>query len=351
MKGVCFEDIGKVSLRELPDPEISDSRDAIVRVTFSGLCGSDLHPFHGREQGLDPGTVMGHEFVGEIVAIGEGVNGFSIGDRVFAPFSTNCGDCYYCRTGLTSRCVSGQLFGWVQDGTGLNGCQSSLVRIPLADATLMKAPEGLSDEAALLLGDNFSTGFYCAQMAGIGGENWSDDSVAVVVGCGTVGQLGIVAARSLGAKQVVAVEPEPSRREAATALGAHGVTEQEARKLVNELTDGRGADVVMELVGIPAAQKTAYDLIRPGGVMSVIGCHCTPNFAFGPEDAYNKNLTYRTGRCPARHYMDKLTDRVASGEFNIDAFITHQFDSADCVEAYDVFANRKDGCVKAVFAW
>ncbi len=167
MKAVCFDQVQKVDVRDLPDPCVEDSRDAIVRVHTAGLCGSDLHPFFGREQGIDRGTVLGHEFVGEVIAVGDAVSSVSIGQRVCAPFTTNCGDCFYCRTGLTSRCTHGQLFGWREQGQGLHGGQATMVRVPLADATLMTVPEGTSDETALLLGDNLSTGYFAAEMVGI----------------------------------------------------------------------------------------------------------------------------------------------------------------------------------------
>lgn len=348
MQGVCFQAVEQIKTLDLPDPEILDSRDAIVRVSMAGLCGSDLHPFFGREQGMDPGTVMGHEMVGEIIALGGAAANHSaslaVGDRVFIPFSTNCGSCFYCQAGLTARCTSGQLFGWVQNGIGLEGCQSSLVRVPLADATLMKLPENLSDEAGLLLGDNFSTGFYCAEMAEV-----QPGGVYVVVGCGTVGQLCIVAAKSMGAEKIFALDLVDQRLQRAEELGAVALKpDQSALKTIRDQTGGRGADGVMELVGLPAAQEVAYQAVRPGGIMSVIGCHCTPHFAFSPADAYDKNLTYKTGRCSARHYMTALTDRVANGEFDLSGFITHRFAVSDSQRAYDVFSNQKDGCTKAV---
>ncbi len=347
MKSVCFKEVGRVAFLDLPEPQIVDPTDVIVRTSVAGLCGSDLHSFLGRETGLDVDTVMGHEVVGEIVEVGTGVGKFIVGDRVFAPFSTNCGNCFYCQTGLPSRCVAGQLFGWIQNGKGLGGCQSEFVRVPLADGTLLKKPDGLSDIAALLLGDNFSTGYYCAEMA-----NVQPGGSYAVVGCGTVGLLGIVAAKSMGADRIFALDPVADRRKQAEELGAIALDANEsAIGMIRDQTSGRGVDAVMELVGNPAAQKLAYQLIRSGGIMSVIGCHCTPDFAFSPVDAYDKNLTYRTGRCPARRYMDLLTDRVANGEFRLDAFVTHHFTSEDCVEAYDVFSNRRDGCLKAVFVF
>lgn len=345
MKAVCFREIGEVACLDAPDPKIQQPTDAIVKTKLAGLCGSDLHPFLGREQGLDANSVMGHEVVGEVVEKGDSVANFNVGDRVYVPFSTNCGDCQFCRSGLTSRCTAGQLFGWMSGGEGLQGCQSELVRVPLADATLCKAPAELSDVQALLLGDNFSTGYYCAEMAGI-----QPGGTYAVVGCGTVGLMAIIAARSMGAETLFALDLVPERRRQAEALGAIPLTPDESGvDILLRQTSGHGADGVMELVGVPEAQSLAFEILRPGGTMSVIGCHCTPDFAFSPVQAYDKNLTYRTGRCPARYYMNQLTSRVCSGEFSIDSFVTHHFAVDECVKAYDVFSNRRDGCLKAVF--
>ncbi len=187
MKGICFQAVGEVATVEIPDPQMEQATDAIVKVSMAGLCGSDLHSFLGREQGLDVGTVMGHEFVGTIVDLGSETlsqSDLRLGDRVFAPFSTNCGNCFYCQSGLTSRCESGQLFGWRHNKAGLHGGQSEFVRVPLAAGSLKKLPANVSDTDALLLGDNFSTGYFCAELAEV-----KPDGVYVVIGCGTVGQL------------------------------------------------------------------------------------------------------------------------------------------------------------------
>jgi alcohol dehydrogenase len=344
MHGICFVAPGQVEWRELEDPRIEQPMDAIVEVDIAGLCGSDLHPFFGREVGLDAGTVMGHEFVGRIVEIGPDVRSVGVGDRVYAPFSTSCGTCLTCQSGLTSRCERGQLFGWRQDGVGLHGGQAERVRVPLADGTLKVVPDGLSAEAALLLGDNFSTAWFCADLAAIRPEG-----VAVVIGCGSVGLLGILAARAHGAASIVAVDLVAERRARAEALGVIAVTPgPEVADAIASLGGRRGADSIMEFVGLPAAQRLAWEVVRPGGTIATIGCHCTP-FAFTPSEAYDKNLTYRTGRCPARHYMEALTDLVAREYPHITQVITHRFAPADAVHAYDVFAHQREGCVKAVF--
>ncbi len=343
MLGACFLGAESVATCEVPDPGLLVDQDAIVSVRLAGLCGSDLHLYHGRESGADIGVVMGHEFVGEIVEVGAGVRDFRVGDSVCCPFSTNCGHCFYCRQGLTSRCEYGQLFGWRQDRTGLHGGQAQYVRVPWADASLLRIPAGVSDEHALLLGDNLSTAHFCADMAAV-----QPDGVYAVIGLGAVGLLCLQECLRRGAR-VAAIDLEPTRLEAAAALGADFTGQGEAaREWLADSSSGRGADAVLELVGLPAAQKLAYDLVRPGGVLSVIGCHCAPHFAFSPTQAYDKNLTYRTGRCPARHYMDRLGPWLADGSLSPARVITHRFGLQSASEAYDVFAGRKDGCLKAV---
>jgi threonine dehydrogenase-like Zn-dependent dehydrogenase len=344
MLGICFEKIQSVRTQPVSEPILESETDAIVQVQVAGLCGSDLHPYMGREVGLDPGTVMGHEFVGEVIAVGNAVEKIRIGDRVCAPFSTNCGTCFYCQRGLTARCVQGQLFGWRTVAKGLHGGQSERVRVPLADGTLLPLPSEISSDVGLLLGDNLSTGFFAADQQDI-----RPDGVYAVIGCGTVGLLAIASAIRLGATQIVAVDLVESRLEMARSLGAIGFSNPMAAETdIMARTEGRGADGIMELVGLPDAQRLAYRLIRPGGVMSVIGCHCTENFAFSPVDAYDKNLTFRSGRCSARHYMPLLIDSLRQSPMDLSWCITHRFPLDQSREAYDVFSNRLDGCVKAV---
>jgi threonine dehydrogenase-like Zn-dependent dehydrogenase len=343
MQGICYEGIERVGVRQLDDPCIRDPGDAIVSVEVAGLCGSDLHPYFGREKGLDAGTVMGHEFVGTIVDLGSDATTLSVGDRVFSPFSTSCGSCHFCATGLTSRCEQGQLFGWRKDGMGLHGAQAEYIRVPLAAGTLVKVPEGIDNDTALLLGDNLSTGYFCADMVGI-----EADGVYAVIGCGTVGLLAIASAFRMGATRVFAIDPVEDRLKIAAMLGADTFTDEAAfGDALLVASDGRGADGVMELVGRPEAQKLAYEVVRPGGTLAVVGCHCTPHFSFSPADAYDKNLTYRTGRCPARYYMTLLADELLRSPMDLSWCITDRFSLTDAERAYTVFANRLGGCVKA----
>ncbi|MGB7347654.1 MAG: alcohol dehydrogenase catalytic domain-containing protein [Pirellulaceae bacterium] len=344
MKAICFESIQQISLQVIPDASIENASDAIVKVSVAGLCGSDLHPYFGREVGIEAGTVMGHEFVGEVVEVGSDTKKFRVGDQVCAPFTTNCGQCRPCKNGLTSRCVHGQLFGWRENAGGLHGGQAEYVRVPLADTTLMKVPDGMSNDLALLLGDNLSTGYFCAEMAGA-----QPNGVYVVIGCGTVGLMAIMAAKRMGATNIIAVDPVESRLHAARKIGAITCGDlSSVNEIVAKHTGGLGVDAVMELVGLPDAQRMAIDVLRPGGTLSVIGCHCTPHFAFSPTEAYDKNLTYRTGRCPARHYMEVIPAKLAQKPIDLNGVITHRFSIDDAQTAYDTFAYRKDGCLKAV---
>ncbi|MFO0942930.1 MAG: alcohol dehydrogenase catalytic domain-containing protein [Pirellulales bacterium] len=345
MRAICFEDIAKLKVSDLAEPTVIESSDCIVQVEMAGLCGSDLHPYWGREKGLDPGTVMGHEFVGKIVQLGSNVPGLAVGERVFAPFSTNCGDCYFCNHGLPSRCRRGQLFGWRSNGNGLHGGQAEFVRVPLASGTLLKVPDGMSSELALLLGDNLSTGYFCTELA-----ETKPGGVYAVLGCGNVGLMALSAAKLKGCHNLVAFDLIAERREMAEQLGAIVVSSTEAAiATVSRLTDGRGADAVMELVGMPDAQRLAYELVRPGGTIATVGCHCDSTFAFSPVDAYDKNLTYRTGRCPARFYMEKLAELEELQNFNWRSFITHCFSLDDGPIAYDLFSKRKQRDRQGVF--
>ncbi len=353
MRGLTFEGIETVVYHDdLPEPVIQQPSDVIVAVLRAGICGSDLHQYHGREP-VGTGLIPGHEFVGEVVAVGARVAEFNVGDRVFSPFTTCCGHCFFCQHELSARCDAWQFFGYrppegVDDGgRGLPGAQAELVRVPLADTTLVKLPSTISVEQAMLLGDNFSTGFFCADQGEV-----RQDGITVVLGCGAVGLSAIVAARYLGAATVVAVDGVASRRRRAAELGAMIATPEDAAQQVQELASstGRGgADSVLEAVGSPAAQQLAFTLARPGGVISAVGMHTAKHFAFSPEDAYNRNLTYRAGRCPVRSYLDRLVPDVESGALTIPVaqIITHaRFPLQEGSDAYRRFSQREEDCVK-----
>ncbi len=347
MKGITFEGLETVQFSRLPDPEILETGDVVVRVSLAGVCGSDLHVFHGRETGCDCGTVMGHEFVGEVVETGAGVRRFRTGDRVFSPFTTSCGVCYYCKIGLTARCESGKLYGWREQGQGLHGGQAEYVRVPMADTTLIHLTADLSPEQGLLLGDIFSTGYFCADMAGISREA---AMTCAVVGCGPVGLMAVLAAIDLGAARVFALDSVPERLAKATSYGAIpvNVAEPGFLQILRDATAGRGVDATLEAVGSPGALRLAVDLVRPGGTVTSVGVHTSEHFPFSPVEAYNKNLSYRIGRCPARFYAEKLIREGTAQRLDIASVITHRYALAEGAEAYRVFDRKVDNCLKAV---
>ncbi|MBM79110.1 MAG: alcohol dehydrogenase [Planctomycetaceae bacterium] len=297
MKGIVFHDVGEVRLAtDLPEPEITnDSGDVIVRIHRSGICGSDLHPYHGKEA-IKRGTILGHEFVGDIVQVGSQVENFQCGDRVLSPFTTSCGHCFFCKEGLSSRCVDWQLFGFLDpeddhNPRALQGAQTELIRVLQADSTLLALPESISMSQGILLGDNFTTGFYCAQRAEI-----HANGLYVVIGCGAVGLSAIVAARFFGAKHILAIDNLSFRQQRAERLGAMVVYPEEAAEKIREMAENLGrpaADSVMEAVGNPSAQALAFELVRAGGIISSVGLNMAPSFTFSPVDTYNKNITYK----------------------------------------------------------
>jgi len=345
MHALTYRGAKNIAYESVPDPRPEHAADVVVRVELCALCGSDLHPYNGREVGLDLGTVMGHEFVGTVVAVGRDVKNVQKDDRVFCPFTSNCGRCFYCRTGLTCRCVHGQLFGWVQHGAGLHGGQAEYVRVPMADATLLKLPEEITAEAGLLLGDNLATGFFCAEMADI-----PRNRVVAVVGCGPVGLMAVMASIELGAEVVYAVDALPARLQRARHLGAIPISFEtnSAQEVIAAATRGRGADAVLEVVGSAAAACAALELVRPGGVISTVGVHTENTFAFSPAQAYDKNLTFKIGRCPARHYMERLLPVVQQKRLDLSQIITHRLRLADGAAAYEMFDQKQDDCVKVV---
>lgn len=345
MKAITFQGIEALEYEDVPDPEIVHESDVIVEVEVAGLCGSDLHVYFGRETGIDRGTVMGHEALGVVVDAGAALSDFSVGDRVVTPFTTNCGSCWYCRVGLTARCEVGQLFGWVQDSKGLHGAQAGLVRVPHADATLVRVPDGLDPGVALLSGDILSTAAFGADIADV-----REGDIVVVVGCGPVGLLAILAARQRGAEVVVAVDSIATRLDAAASFGAipANFAEGDPRGVVDEVTEGRGADSAIEAVGSAAATRTAADLLRPGGRIGAVGVHTEPHLALSPGEMYDRNLSYSAGRCPARRYMPASLELAEREADRIATLISHRLPLASGVEAYRRFGAREPGWNKVL---
>jgi len=345
MHALTFAGEEIVEYSTVEDPQLLSSTDAIVKITMAGICGSDLHVYHGRETGLDQGTVMGHEFTGVVEEAGNDVKKFKRGAKVLSPFTTSCGECFYCRIGLTCRCEKGNLFGWVQHGHGLQGAQANYIRVPMADSTLLPLSDDLNEKKGLLLGDVFSTGYFCAESAGI-----TADAVYAVIGCGPVGLMTILAAKHLGAEALFAIDIIPERLATASTFGAIplNASHVDVKEEILNATNGRGADAVMEVVGSDKTLKLAIDLIRPGGTISSVGVHTARTFSFSPAEAYDKNITYKSGRCPAHYYAEKLLKEEVPQRYPIEDIITHQFSLKDGAKAYEVFDKKLDNCIKAV---
>ncbi len=343
MRAITFHGAEEVRLEQVPDPGLLAATDVVLRVVAAGICGSDLHVYHGRESGLDSGTVLGHEVVGEVVEAGPEVRHLRRGDRVVAPFTTSCGDCFYCVAGLTARCERGGLFGWVEKGQGLHGAQAEYLRVPCADATLVKVPEGLDETLALLAGDVLATGLFAADLGGV-----MVGQTVAVVGCGAVGLMAAVGALERGAERVYAIDPLEDRRARAERFGALGLAPGEVAAQLAEATAGRGADVVLEAVGNAAATRSAFDAVRPGGTLAAVGVHTEPHLAVSPAELYDKNLTYRAGRCSARRFVEPGLSLLASRRRPFEEVVSHQLPLDEGVEAYRRFAAREPGCSKIV---
>src|SRR6185369_498265 len=338
MKALTFNGLETITYETVSDPTLLDARDVIIKVQCCAICGSDLHVYFGRETGIDQHTCMGHEFAGEVVEVGKDVKNFRKGELVISPFTTNCGRCYYCNIGLTSRCIENQLFGWVENGKGLHGGQAEYVRVPLADSTLIKLPEEVSLEEGVLAGDVISTGFYSAKQAQI-----RKDGIYAVVGCGPVGLMAILGAREYGAEKIYAIDKESSRLEVAKQFGAVPIdaSKNNALEIVKEASQGRGADAVMEAIGNAFSLQLSYNLVRPGGIISSVGV-CTEKYLpFSPVQVYDKNLTYVSGRCPARAMMPTIVPLIQQKKYSFKSIITHRMNLSEGVKGYDIFANKK----------
>jgi threonine dehydrogenase-like Zn-dependent dehydrogenase len=345
MKALTFNGIETIKHETVADPGIVNSTDVIVKVNCCAICGSDLHVYYGREAGIDQHTCMGHEFAGEVLEVGKEVKIIKTGDTVISPFTVNCGDCFYCKIGLTARCIHSQLFGWVEKGKGLNGGQAEYVRVPLADTTLVKLPADVSIEEGVLAGDVISTGFYSAKQAQI-----KKDGVYTVVGCGPVGLMAVLGAREYGAEKIYAIDKEQTRLQVAEQFGAipMDVSKTNASEIIKDVTEGRGADAVLEAIGSPLSLKLSYELVRPGGIISSVGVCTDAHLPFSPVQVYDKNLTFISGRCPARSMMEAIIPLIQKKKYAFGSIITHRLSLEDGVKGYDIFANKKDNCLKVM---
>ncbi|KAK9474892.1 chaperonin 10-like protein [Dipodascopsis tothii] len=336
MKGIVFNGPYDVSLKDLPIPS-ADAGSVVVRTLAAGLCGSDLHVYRGIEPVSSTGFVMGHEMTGVVHEVGAGVTRFKVGDKVVSPFTISCGTCFYCTRGQSSRCESNRLFGCPL----LEGCQAEYVKVPLADGTLELAPADVPDALLPLMADIFPTGYFAAARAlrGLSPEVLADTVVAVV-GCGPVAQCAIVSALHFGPRAVIAIDSVAERRQQAAALGAQAADIGDAAAAVRAATAGRGADVVLEVVGAADALRLAYDLIRPFGVISSIGVHNSA-MPFSATDAYDKNVSAHFGRCPVRSVFADALAVLRAHAAKLDGFVDTVLPLDACVDAYARFDRRE----------
>ncbi|KAK7937917.1 dehydrogenase-like protein [Apiospora aurea] len=341
MKAVVFDGPHKVSVQERPVPAIKDERDIIVKVQSTALCGSELHTFRGLHESAT-GFVMGHEFTGEVVVAGKDVKAVKVGDKVVCPFTTSCGDCFYCRRGATGRCTESLLLGCAK----LDGAQAEYVRVPTADGTVMVAPKEINDNALILMADIFPTGFFGVDNAfrNFGPAQKPSEAVAVVIGCGPVGLCAIVSALEYKPKHLFAIDSVESRLELAKSLGAEPlnfVRDKEGMMArIKEVTEGRGADLVIEVVGLSPALRTGFDVLRPFGFLSSIGVH-NAEIPWTGEEAYDKNLRLQMGRCPVRSVFPDALKVLAKNQHLFGFMFEKIMPLSEAVEGYDLFDKMK----------
>ncbi len=340
MKAVTYQGPFQVAVSDVPDPAIQEPTDVILKVTSTAICGSDLHLYNGRIPIPLTGWVMGHEYLGEVVEVGSAVNNLHPGDRAVGSFVASCGECFFCRRGWPSQCPRQQTFGF----SILPGAQSEYLRVPFGHYTLEKV-DGLSDEKALFAGDIFSTGYFCAERAEI-----QPGDVVAVVGSGPVGLFAQMCARLFDPKAVIAIDSVPERLELARKVGSIAVdmSKEDPSAVIREHTEGRGADVVLEAVGHLDSLKDCFTYVRAAGSISAVGVYAEPEFPFPMFRAFVRDLTFRTGVCPVKRYMAKLLQIAAEGKIDPSVVITHTLPLSEAPRAYDMFANRKENCVKVV---
>jgi threonine dehydrogenase-like Zn-dependent dehydrogenase len=388
MRANCWEGKKKVRVEEVPDPKILNSRDAIVKITSTAICGSDLHLFNGFVPTMEKGDILGHEFMGEVVETGSGLkNHLKVGDRVVVPFPIACGTCWSCQQGMFSVCentnpnawlaqkmfghATAGIFGYSHLTGGFAGGQAEYARVPFADVGPLKVPEELTDEQVLFLSDIFPTGYMGAEMCDI-----KPGDVIAVWGAGPVGQFAIASALLLGAERVIAIDRFDYRlrlaREKAGATDIINYAEVNTLEALKEMTGGRGPDACIDAVGMeahgpaaiyaydrakqalmletdrPIALREAIMACRNGGVVSVIGVYGGLIDKFPMGSVMNRSLTIRSGQCHVQRYMKPLLERIQRGEIDPSFVITHTLPLSEAPRGYDMFLNKLDNCEKVV---
>jgi threonine dehydrogenase-like Zn-dependent dehydrogenase len=386
MKALVWHGKNDVRCDTVPDPKIEDPRDAIVKVTATAICGSDLHLYDGYIPAMETGDILGHEFMGEVMEVGSGNGKLKVGDRVVVPFNICCGECFFCKKGQWSCCErtnrdsdkatkmfghnTAGLFGYSHLTGHYPGGQAQYVRVPFADVCPTKVPSGLTDEQVLFLTDIFPTGWQGADFAGI-----EDGDTVAVWGCGPVGQMCIRSALMQGAGHVVAIDRIPERLAMAEAAGAETINfdKEEVYDRLNQITKGRGPDRCIDAVGMEAHGHGSWDAVadkalaatglgtdrihalrdclrnvRAGGTVSLSGVYGGFLNMVPLGGAFQKGVTIRMGQCNVLNYMDKLLRLIEEGKFDPSFVITHRCALEDGPKMYDTFKNKKDGCIKVV---
>jgi len=336
MRAVTFQAPGVVAVEERPEPELLDPEDAIVRIEATGVCGSDLHIYHGRVQ-IEPGFTIGHEYVGTVVATGDGVTRVAPGDRVLGCFQTACGGCWFCRRGLYHRCEQSRTFGHGATLGSLQGTQADMALVPRANLVLRKVPEGMSDDVALFAGDVMGTGFHAVVASGMR----PGDTVAVL-GLGPVGLCAVQAARACGAARVIAVDSVPERLEVARTFGAEAVhlTDDDVRAVVKGATEGRGVDVCIDAVGDPRALEMAIRLTRACGSVQCIGVYAErADVHMGL--LWLKAISLRGGHANVLAHVDPVLEMMAAGVLDPSPLVTHHMKLDEAPEAYAIYDRRE----------
>jgi 2-desacetyl-2-hydroxyethyl bacteriochlorophyllide A dehydrogenase len=336
MQAVTFQAPGEVQVEERPEPELLERDDAVVQVEATGVCGSDLHIYHGRVQ-IEPGFTLGHEFVGTVVAAGDGVTQVSEGDRVLGCYCSACGNCFFCRRGDFHKCDDGRVFGHGKTLGSLQGAQAEQVLVPHADLTLRPVPEGMSDDVALFAGDVMGTGWHAVDQAEI-----RPGDTAAVLGLGPVGLCAVQAAKAAGAAKVIAIDTVADRLELAESFRAEAVhlTDDDPRAAVKAATEGRGVDAAIDAVGHPDALELACRLARKAGIVSAIGVYAE-RIQVHMGIVWIKALTMKTGHANVIGHVDRVLAMLDAGVLDPGPLVTHHMKLEDAAEAYAVYDRRE----------
>ena len=345
MRAIVYHGPGKKSWEEVPKPTLAEDTDAIVRVDAVTICGTDLHILKGDVPAVTDGRILGHEAVGTVEQVGSGVTTIAPGVRVLVSCITACGRCRFCRDALYGLCTGGG--GWIL-GHRIDGTQAEYVRVPFADTSTHLVPEGVADEAVLMLADICPTGY---EVGVLNGRVRPGDTVAVV-GAGPIGLAVILTARLFSPSQIVAIDLADSRLEAAKQFGAHVLVNNgsdDPLELVRGITGGLGADVTVEAVGVPETFELCTALVRPGGHVANVGVHGAPA-TLHLEDLWIKGVTIRTGLVDT-YSTPTLLRLIQSGDLDVDRFVTHRYPLHEFMDAYDVFSDAgKTGALKVALS-